>query len=143
MVYVYSFLFSVILLFLKYDLFFSFSMAVLLFSFFPILFLFCSFWVESFLFSLRDRVFLLSLVVVLTFLVCFFINKRPRGLILLTCLASLAFFLTDSLLVLFFYFEVSIYPVGIIIFLWGNTIERSDSVFYMMSYSMLSSYPVL
>jgi len=53
----------------------------------------------------------------------------------------LLFFLRCSLLVFYFSFEASIFPMIMMILLWGMQPERSSAFFFLMIYSVVSSYP--
>ena len=64
-------------------------------------------------------------------------------LIITWCYIQQSLLLRSRLLIFYFAFEVSIFPVIMMILLWGIQPERSSAFFYLMVYSVVASYPFL
>merc|ERR1712212_6791 len=62
-------------------------------------------------------------------------------LLFLLWLLSLVFFLTSSLLVLFFSFEISVLPLVSLILLFGYQPEELSSTLYLLLYTVIGGYP--
>src|SRR6056297_183433 len=78
-----------------------------------------------------------------TSILCIFIEKRAIRFVLIISFFSILFFFEDSFLFLYIFFECSIFPILIILFLWGNRLERFESIYYLIFFRRLSSYPVI
>jgi len=99
-----------------------------------------SMWWGSSLFPFTNEVGVILIIAVITMIIgtiCILgmttwvvIARMFRGL-LLSC----------GLLTFYFAFEASIFPVLVMILLWGLQPERSSAFFYLMVYSVVSSYP--
>merc|ERR1712212_370549 len=64
-------------------------------------------------------------------------------LLFLLWLLSLVFFLTSSLLVLFFSFEISVLPLVSLILLFGYQPEKLSSTLYLLLYTVIGGVPLL
>lgn len=93
--------------------------------------------------NMVDRHLLLTRIVILTFFLCMINSGGLRPFIFLTCLFSLLFFLTDRQIIIYIFFEAAIFPVIVIIVFFGNTFERFESTYYLITFRALRSYPIL
>lgn len=95
------------------------------------------------IFISRDLFIIFMSIVCFTSILCIFIEKRASFFVLTISFFSMLFFFEDRLLFLYIFFECSIFPILIILFLWGNRIERFESIYYLIFFRRVSSYPVI
>lgn len=95
------------------------------------------------IFISRDLFIIFLTIICFTSILCVFIEKRASLFVLIISFFSILFFFEDSLLFLYIFFECSIFPILIILFLWGNRIERFESIYYLIFFRRMSSYPVI
>ena len=120
---------------------FFFTFIFLLFTFFCIV----SYgWFGWPVFFASSDLFLIFLIIVcFTRILCIFIEKRAAFFVLAISFFSMIFFFEDSFIYMYIFFECSIFPILIILFLWGNSLERFESIYYLIFFRRLSSYPVI
>lgn len=63
-----------------------------------------------------------------------------RGILILICLI---FFISSNILMLYMFFELSIFPILIMILGFGSQIEKIRSGYYLLFYARLCSFPFL
>lgn len=63
-----------------------------------------------------------------------------RSLLILICYI---FFVTRNILILYMYFELSMFPILIIILGYGSQIEKINSGYYLLFYAAICSFPFL
>nr|YP_010277793.1 NADH dehydrogenase subunit 4 [Chelonus formosanus]UHY94334.1 NADH dehydrogenase subunit 4 [Chelonus formosanus] len=65
------------------------------------------------------------------------------NLILFMMNSMIMFFMSMNLLMFFIYFESSLIPIIMLIFGWGNQIDRIQASMYMLIYTLFGSMPLL
>lgn len=88
------------------------------------------------------------LLVFLRFFILFLVFIREFNQILiylsqLLVLVCLMFFISRNLISLFIFFEISIFPIIIIILGYGSQIEKINSGYYLIFYASFCSFPYL
>jgi len=91
----------------------------------------------------RDYFIVFLLMVCFTRLLCIFIEKRASFFILAIAFFSTLFFFEDNSVYIYIFFECSIFPIIIILFYWGNRIERFESIFFLIFFRRIRSYPII
>lgn len=88
---------------------------------------------------------ILRIWVILMMLICDFKILRIFSKNLFFFLLGFLFysFIVDSLLIFFFYFEISLVPMFFIIFINGKREERLKAIFYILLYTLVGSFPLL
>lgn len=120
---------------------YTFTFIFLLFSFFIII---RYGWIGWPLFFVSRDLFIIFIIIIcFTSIICIFIEKRAIRFVLIISFFSILFFFEDNFLFLYIFFECSIFPILIILFLWGNRLERFESMYYLIFFRRLSSYPVI
>ena len=66
-----------------------------------------------------------------------------RARIFLLIFVSVIFFSTRNWLMLYFFFEVSLFPVLALVLGWGYQPERIQAVSYLLIYTVIASLPIL
>nr|YP_003434051.1 NADH dehydrogenase subunit 4 [Trichostrongylus axei]ACX85200.1 NADH dehydrogenase subunit 4 [Trichostrongylus axei] len=56
---------------------------------------------------------------------------------------SYAFFLSSNMLMLYMFFELSMFPILVMIMGFGNQVEKINSCYYLLFYASLCSFPFL
>lgn len=100
----------------------------------------------GFFFYLNDYIFLL--LVILSFFILFlvliseinFILSQLRQLLVIICII---FFISRNLIRLFVFFEISIFPIIVMILGYGSQIEKINSGYYLIFYASFCSFPYL
>lgn len=127
-----------------------------LFIFYPVMFfLFFSFLVFLFLnniswgglFVFFDSFnFILLIIMSLFILGVIILREKNNMLIVLSeflVLFCVFFFIPGNMLLLYIYFELSIFPILVIILGYGSQIEKINSSYYLIFYASLCSFPFL
>nr|WHU54557.1 NADH deshydrogenase subunit 4 [Chelonus munakatae] len=74
----------------------------------------------------------------------FNLNKiKFINLILIMFNSMILFFFSMNILMFFIYFESSLIPITMLIFGWGNQIDRIQASMYMLIYTLFGSLPLL
>ena len=77
-----------------------------------------------------------------SFYCCSTVGGLSEFLLYLLWVLSLVFFLTSSLLVLFFSFEISVLPLVSLILLFGYQPEKLSSTLYLLLYTVIGGVPL-
>nr|YP_011010168.1 NADH dehydrogenase subunit 4 [Hermatobates djiboutensis]WPW46692.1 NADH dehydrogenase subunit 4 [Hermatobates djiboutensis] len=144
----YNFFLALISFFNNYIFFISGILLSLLFLIFN--FSFCSYYSNISYFLGGD---LLSLVlVILTIWICFlmyissplYFNNKYFLMVIFFLMIFLSFsFFSMNLFLFYVFFEASLIPTLILIFVWGYQPERLSSGFYLLFYTLFGSLPLL
>jgi NADH-ubiquinone oxidoreductase chain 4 len=94
---------------------------------------------DSYIFNLIILISLLILILVLMREVNKVINILSQFLVLI----CIIFFFSSNLLSLFIFFELSIFPIILIILGYGSQIEKINSRYYLIFYASFCSFPFL
>ncbi len=97
----------------------------------------------SIFFSSRDFFFIFLIIVCFTSILCIFLEKRALFFILTISFFSILFFFEDRALFFYVFFECSIFPILLILFLWGNRLERFESIYFLISFRRIRRYPIV
>lgn len=123
----------------KPNIFFLF---LLLFSFFG----FNNFsWGGNF-FVLDSFSFILLILIRLFILAIILIREKNRNLLLLReilVFVCILFFVSSNIIMLYIYFELSMFPILVIILGYGSQIEKINSSYYLLFYAAFCSFPFL
>lgn len=117
--------------------------------FFILIWLFISFYNYSWsgIFILQDSYTFVLLVLISIFIlgVVLFreLNDNLIILSLLLVLVRILFFFSFNIIMLYIFFELSIFPIIIIILGYGAQIEKINSTYYLLFYASFCSFPFL
>ena len=100
-----------------------------------------SMWWGSILFPFANEAGVILIIAVVTMLIGATVEISMCIWLSTAGVFSGVFFLRSSLLIFYFAFEISLCPMIMMILLWGMQPERSSAFFYLMVYSVMSSYP--
>nr|YP_010489348.1 NADH dehydrogenase subunit 4 [Strongyloides cebus]UWK23993.1 NADH dehydrogenase subunit 4 [Strongyloides cebus] len=120
-----------------------------LFLFFCFVFCFfgfnCFSWLGTFFFF--DNYFYVSLIFMSLYIYGLIIfSEGNRTLVYLTqflILISIFFFLSSNFFLVYVFFEISLFPILVMIISFGYQIEKLNSFFYLVFYSCFCSFPFL
>nr|UTN43118.1 NADH dehydrogenase subunit 4 [Penenirmus auritus] len=70
-------------------------------------------------------------------------SKKLKYLMYLSGVLSSVFFISNSWVVMYSSFELSLIPLILILVFWGKSPERTGAVYYMSMYTLVSSSPLL
>nr|UDL72606.1 NADH dehydrogenase subunit 4 [Paramacropostrongylus typicus] len=132
-------LFLSLMLFFKPVLFFLF---IILFSF--LLFKNIS-WCGLF-FVVDSNIFLLLIFMMIFIYGMVLISEKNFNLLILSAvliMICLMFFISSNMLMLYMYFELSLFPILIMILGYGSQIEKVNSGYYLLFYAAICSFPFL
>nr|YP_009092407.1 NADH dehydrogenase subunit 4 [Aphelenchoides besseyi]AII79385.1 NADH dehydrogenase subunit 4 [Aphelenchoides besseyi] len=126
--------------FFYFDYFVLFSVFLLLFNF-----LNNSFWMGFFFVSLDNFFILLSLMSFLLLLMIFLTESSfvMKLMSMFLVFLSFFFFFSLNLLVLYITFELSVFPILLMILGYGSQIEKLNSSYYLLFYTLFCSLPFL
>jgi NADH-ubiquinone oxidoreductase chain 4 len=99
------------------------------------------------LFLLIDSyIFILLVLISLFILRVVLISEKDNVLMILSNLLVFVcclFFISGSILILYVFFEISIFPILVIILGYGFQIEKINSSYYLIFYAAMCSFPFL
>ena len=84
---------------------------------------------------------LLILIIVFYYTLTINNNKFIKILIYLNIIISFMFFVSNNFLNIFIFFELSLFPILLIIRIWGYQIERIQASSYLLSFTLFFSIP--
>lgn len=116
------------------------------FSIFLIFYFCLNYSWSGFFFYTDSLIFLLLLFLRFFILFLVFIRELNQIIIYLSqllVLVCLIFFISSNLISLFIFFEISIFPIIIIILGYGSQIEKINSGYYLIFYASFCSFPYL
>lgn len=117
--------------------------------FFLLIWVFISFFNYSWrgVFILNDSLIFVLLVLISIFIlgVVLFreLNDNLIILSILLVLVRILFFYSFNIIILYIFFELSIFPIIIIILGYGSQIEKINSTYYLLFYASFCSFPFL
>ncbi len=150
LIFIISFLFLVIFFLFNY-----FSLIFIILFFFPFFFFFkfnFFFLSKNFYFSFDRFSYLLFLltywVIFLSLISSYYLFSRSFFflffiLFFLLYIFLFIFFVSSNILIFFFSFESTLFPIYLIVLGWGRNIERLQSGLYLFFYTLFSSIPIL
>ena len=74
------------------------------------------------------------------------ISEKNYNLLIISAILiiiCLLFFISRNILMLYMYFELSMFPILIIILGYGSQIEKINSGYYLLFYAAICSFPFL
>ena len=83
------------------------------------------------------RLFILAIIL---------IREKNRNLLLLReilVFVCILFFISSNIMILYIYFELSMFPILVIILGYGSQIEKINSSYYLLFYAAFCSFPFL
>lgn len=134
-----DFLVITVLWFIKPVYFFSF---ILLFRFFTLNNLS---WLGNFL-VVDSFTFVLLIIIRIFILGIILISEKNNNLLFLSellVLICIIFFIPSNMMILYIFFELSIFPILVIILGYGSQIEKINSSYYLIFYAAFCSFPFL
>ena len=121
----------------------------IIFFFFMIIFSFLMFknisWAGLF-FVVDSNVFVLLIFIIIFIYGMVLIREKNFNLLVLRAILiiiCLIFFVSSNILMLYMYFELSIFPILIMILGYGSQIEKINSGYYLLFYAAICSFPFL
>nr|YP_009310890.1 NADH dehydrogenase subunit 4 [Triodontophorus nipponicus]AOT98923.1 NADH dehydrogenase subunit 4 [Triodontophorus nipponicus] len=128
---------------------FLFFFKPLLFFMFVVIFSFMLFknisW-SGFFFVVDSNVFVLLIFMMIFIYGVVLISEKNFNLIMLSSMLimiCLFFFVSSNMLMLYMYFELSMFPILIMILGYGSQIEKINSGYYLLFYAAICSFPFL
>lgn len=134
-----EYLFLRLIIFFKPILFFFF---IIIFSFM----LFKSIAWSGLFFLVDSNVFVLLIFIIIFIYGIVLIREKNFNLLILRAILimiCLIFFMSSNMLILYMYFELSIFPILVIILGYGSQIEKINSGYYLLFYAAICSFPFL
>lgn len=99
------------------------------------------------LFLVIDSITFILLIIISLFIIgIIIIREKNNNLLILTqilVLICIIFFIPRNFLILYIYFELSIFPILVIILGYGSQIEKINSSYYLIFYAAFCSFPFL
>nr|YP_009128938.1 NADH dehydrogenase subunit 4 [Triodontophorus brevicauda]AJT48008.1 NADH dehydrogenase subunit 4 [Triodontophorus brevicauda] len=99
------------------------------------------------LFFVVDSIVFVLLVFMMIFIYgVVLISEKNFGLVMLSSIlimVCLFFFVSSNMLMLYMYFELSMFPILIMILGYGSQIEKINSGYYLLFYAAICSFPFL
>nr|UDL72582.1 NADH dehydrogenase subunit 4 [Paramacropostrongylus iugalis]UDL72594.1 NADH dehydrogenase subunit 4 [Paramacropostrongylus iugalis] len=132
-------LFLSLMMFFKPVLFFLF---IILFSFL----LFKNISWSGLFFVVDSNIFLLLIFMMIFIYGMVLISEKNFNLLVLSAvliMICLMFFVSSNMLMLYMYFELSLFPILIMILGYGSQIEKVNSGYYLLIYAAICSFPFL
>nr|CAQ56158.1 NADH dehydrogenase subunit 4 [Oesophagostomum dentatum] len=121
----------------------------IMFFFFMIMFSFLMFknisWAGLF-FVVDSNVFVLLIFMMIFIYGMVLISEKNFNLLVLSAILimiCLMFFVSSNMLMLYMYFELSMFPILIMILGYGSQIEKINSGYYLLFYAAICSFPFL
>lgn len=139
MVAIIEFLFLTFIWFLKPIYFFLF---LLLFSFV----LFNNFSWSGLFLVLDSYTFILLILIRIFIFGIIFIREKNNNLLILSeilIIVCILFFIPRNIMILYMFFELSIFPILVMILGYGSQIEKINSSYYLLFYAAFCSFPFL
>lgn len=102
-------------------------------------------WIGLFIIVETNR-YLLLVLMSLFILGIIIIREKNNNLLLLSellVLVCIIFFVPRNILILYIFFEVSMFPILVIILGYGSQIEKINSSYYLIFYAAFCSFPFL
>lgn len=90
--------------------------------------------------------FILLIIISLFILGIIVLREKNNSLIILSellVLICIIFFIPSNMIILYMFFELSIFPILVMILGYGSQIEKINSSYYLLFYAMFSSLPFL
>ena len=90
--------------------------------------------------------FILLIIMSLFIIGIILIREKINNLVLLTeilIIICIIFFIPSNFLILYIFFELSIFPILVIILGYGSQIEKINSSYYLIFYASFCSFPFL
>lgn len=134
-----EYLFLRLIIFFKPILFFFF---IIIFSFI----LFKSIAWSGLFFLVDSNVFVLLIFIIIFIYGIVLIREKNFNLLILRAILimiCLIFFMSSNMLILYMYFELSMFPILVIILGYGSQIEKINSGYYLLFYAAICSFPFL
>lgn len=102
-------------------------------------------WYGGFIFIDRSLWFMLIFLCFLVLILLNFREKRENIKILRNFLIffSIIFFFSINFLYLYIFFELTLFPILVIIFVFGSQIEKISSSYYLVFYTVVCRFPWL
>nr|YP_011013869.1 NADH dehydrogenase subunit 4 [Cylicocyclus ultrajectinus]WPY71323.1 NADH dehydrogenase subunit 4 [Cylicocyclus ultrajectinus] len=97
-------------------------------------------------FIIDSNVFVLLIFMMIFIYGVVLMSEKNYNLILLSAiliLVCLFFFISSNMLMLYMYFELSMFPILIMILGYGSQIEKINSGYYLLFYAAICSFPFL
>lgn len=135
-------------LFLVFGLFYFYKNLLIFFlmvTWFVYYFFFCISW-GGFFFLNESYIYNLIIIISLIILMIVLITESTQVLNVLSqvlVIICIMFFFSSNLLSLFIFFELSIFPIILIILGYGSQIEKINSRYYLIFYASFCSFPFL
>lgn len=99
------------------------------------------------LFIVVDSITFILLIIISLFIIgIIMISEKNNNLLILTeilVLVCILFFVPRNFLILYIFFELSIFPILVIILGYGSQIEKINSLYYLIFYAAFCSFPFL
>nr|AHA52619.1 NADH dehydrogenase subunit 4 [Chabertia ovina] len=132
-------LFLSLMLFFKPIMFFLF---MILFSFF----LFTNISWSGLFYVVDSNVFVLLIFMMMFIYGMVLVSEKNFNLLILSgvlIMICLFFFMASNMLMLYMYFELSMFPILVMILGYGSQIEKINSGYYLLFYAAVCSFPFL
>ena len=97
-------------------------------------------------FVVDSNVYVLLIFIIIFIYGIVLIREKNFSLLILSSgliLVCLIFFVSRNMLILYMYFELSIFPILVIILGYGSQIEKVNSGYYLLFYAAICSFPFL
>lgn len=102
-------------------------------------------WLGSFIFV--DSISFILLIIIRIFILgIIIIREKNNNLLVLSeilVLICIIFFIPRNIIILYIFFELSIFPILVIILGYGSQIEKINSSYYLIFYAAFCSFPFL
>nr|YP_010519775.1 NADH dehydrogenase subunit 4 [Macroponema beveridgei]UXP34552.1 NADH dehydrogenase subunit 4 [Macroponema beveridgei] len=134
-----EFLFLSLMMFFKPLMFFLF---IILFTFL----LFKNVSWSGLFFVIDSNVFLLLIFMMIFIYGMVLISEKNFNLLMLSAILIVIcylFFISSNMLMLYMYFELSMFPILVMILGYGSQIEKINSGYYLLFYAAICSFPFL
>lgn len=102
-------------------------------------------WIGLF-FVVDSNVFILLIFIMIFIYGVILIREKNFNLLILSSvliMICLMFFVSRNILMLYMYFELSIFPILVMILGYGSQIEKINSGYYLLFYASICSFPFL
>jgi len=90
--------------------------------------------------------FILLIVISIIIIGIVFLGEKNNVIIFLTeflILVSIIYFIPSNFLMLYMFFELSMFPILVMILGFGSQVEKINSSYYLMFYAAFCSFPFL
>lgn len=93
-----------------------------------------------------NNFFILLIVISIIIMGIVFLREKNNVIIFLTeflILVSIIYFIPSNFLMLYMFFELSMFPILVMILGFGSQVEKINSSYYLMFYAAFCSFPFL